>query len=35
MKILVIGKGYSGARCAEAWGDEAVISDKRIIFHFP
>jgi len=30
MKILVIGKGYIGPRCAEAWGDEAVLADKRI-----
>jgi 3,5-epimerase/4-reductase len=30
MKILVIGKGYVGKRCADAWGEEAVLSDKRI-----
>jgi 3,5-epimerase/4-reductase len=30
MKILVIGKGYVGVRCAEAWGDEAVLADTRV-----
>lgn len=30
MKILVIGAGYMGRRCAEAWGDQAVISEKII-----
>jgi len=30
MKILVLGKGYIGPRCAEAWGDEAVLADQRI-----
>lgn len=29
MKILIIGKGYLGTRCAESWED-AVISDKII-----
>ena len=29
MKILIIGKGYLGTRCAQAWED-AVISDKII-----
>lgn len=27
MKILLFGKGYIGERCAQAWGDEAVLSD--------
>ncbi|MDG1949606.1 MAG: sugar nucleotide-binding protein [bacterium] len=26
MKILIFGKGYMGTRCAETWGDEAVLS---------
>lgn len=30
MKILIFGKGYVGTRCAEAWGDEAVLSDVRV-----
>ncbi len=30
MKILIIGKGYIGQRCADVWGDEAAISDKKI-----
>jgi 3,5-epimerase/4-reductase len=30
MKILIIGKGYIGERCATAWGSEAVISDRMI-----
>lgn len=30
MKILIIGNGYMGSRCAMEWGDEAVISDKKI-----
>lgn len=30
MKILIIGKSYLGSRCALAWGDEAILSDKRI-----
>lgn len=30
MKILILGKGYLGPRCAMAWGDEAVLSDARI-----
>lgn len=29
MKILIIGKGYLGTRCAEAW-EEATISDKHV-----
>ncbi|MFA4845999.1 MAG: sugar nucleotide-binding protein [Patescibacteria group bacterium] len=27
MKILIFGKGYMGARCKSAWGEEAVLSD--------
>lgn len=27
MKILIFGKGYMGARCAQVWGEEAVLSD--------
>ncbi len=31
MKILIIGgKGYLGRRCAEVWGDEAVVAEDRI-----
>ncbi len=30
MKILIIGKGFIGRRCAELWGAEAVVSDRRI-----
>lgn len=30
MKILIIGKGYIGERCAAAWGSEAVLADKMI-----
>lgn len=30
MKILIIGNGYVGKRCAESWGDHAVVSDARI-----
>lgn len=30
MKILIFGKGYMGQRCADAWGDEAVLSDKIV-----
>lgn len=30
MRILILGKGYIGPRCAEAWGDEAVMADKHI-----
>lgn len=29
MKILIIGKGYLGSRCAESW-DDAVLTDKFI-----
>ena len=29
MKILIIGKGYLGTRCFEAW-DDAVITNKRV-----
>lgn len=28
MKILIIGNGFIGTRCAEAWGDEVVLSGK-------
>lgn len=27
MKILIFGKGYMGERCAQAWGEEAVLSE--------
>lgn len=30
MKILIIGKGFLGSRCADVWGGEAILSDKRI-----
>ena len=30
MKILIIGKGFIGSRCAQRWGGEAVVADKRI-----
>lgn len=30
MKILVIGKGFVGTRCAEAWGSEAVLVEKKV-----
>lgn len=30
MKILIFGRGYVGSRCAEAWGEEAVLSDVRV-----
>ena len=30
MNILIIGKGYVGVRCAEAWSEEAVLADTRI-----
>lgn len=30
MKILIIGNGYIGNRCKEAWGEEAVLSEKQI-----
>lgn len=30
MKILIIGNGYIGNRCKETWGDEAILSDKRV-----
>ena len=26
MKILIIGNGYIGTRCAEVWGKEAILS---------
>jgi dTDP-4-dehydrorhamnose reductase len=28
MKILVIGNGYLGSRCAQKWGDEVILSGK-------
>lgn len=30
MKILVIGNGYIGTRCAQSWGDKAVLSSRKI-----
>ncbi len=30
MKILIFGQGFLGERAKGAWGDEAVLSDKRI-----
>ncbi len=30
MKILIIGNGYLGSRCAQIWKDEAILSDKFI-----
>lgn len=30
MKILIIGKGYVGTRCFEAWKDEAVVAEHRV-----
>lgn len=30
MKILIIGNGFIGSRCAEMWGSECVVSAKRI-----
>ncbi|EKD33173.1 MAG: hypothetical protein ACD_76C00078G0010 [uncultured bacterium] len=30
MKILIFGKGYIGNRCKDAWGSEAVLSDRMI-----
>ena len=30
MKILIIGRGYVGSRCAETWKDEAVVADKKV-----
>ena len=30
MKILIIGKGFIGTRCAESWKDEVVVADGRI-----
>ena len=30
MKILLFGKGYIGQRCAQVWGDHAIVSDKKI-----
>lgn len=33
MKILIIGNGYIGQRCADAWAGEAVLADKHIHTH--
>ncbi len=30
MKILIVGNGDIGTRCKETWGDEAILSNKRI-----
>lgn len=30
MKILIIGKGYLGLRCAAVWKDEAVVAEGRV-----
>lgn len=30
MKILIFGKGYMGERCAQAWGEEAILSDVMV-----
>ncbi|PIZ95255.1 MAG: hypothetical protein COX80_04810 [Candidatus Magasanikbacteria bacterium CG_4_10_14_0_2_um_filter_33_14] len=30
MKILIIGNGYVGNRCKDAWGDEAVIAECHV-----
>jgi 3,5-epimerase/4-reductase len=30
MKILIFGKGYMGERCAQAWGEEAVLSNVMV-----
>lgn len=30
MKILIIGKGYVGTRCAQMWKDEAVVAEGRV-----
>lgn len=30
MKILIFGRGYIGNRLADAWKDEAILSDKRV-----
>ena len=31
MKILIFGKGFIGQRCADAWRDEAVLSDVFVL----
>jgi 3,5-epimerase/4-reductase len=31
MKILIFGKGFLGERAKGAWGDEAILSDQRIL----
>ncbi len=30
MKILIFGNGYIGNRCAEVWGDEAIVSNAHV-----
>lgn len=30
MKILILGKGYIGSRCAEVWGKEAILADRKV-----
>lgn len=30
MKILIIGQGYIGKRCYEAWKNEAILADKKV-----
>lgn len=30
MKILIFGKGYMGTRCAESWGEDAVLSEVMV-----
>lgn len=30
MKVLIIGRGYVGSRCAEIWKDEAIVADKKV-----
>lgn len=30
MKILIIGKGYVGERCAAEWGSEAILTEKMV-----
>ncbi len=30
MKILVVGKGYIGQRCIDAWGEEAIVGEGHI-----
>jgi 3,5-epimerase/4-reductase len=30
MKILIVGQGYIGTRCKDEWGDEAILSDRKL-----